>query len=206
MEYEGQVYNTVQICSQCWLKENLNVGTMIPGGQYPSNNGIIEKYCYNNEPDSCTKYGGLYRWEEMMQYDSLEGIQGICPPGWHLPMAEEWRVLDGVADTYFGIGDPIWDHAWGGGAYNAGNHLKTDIGWESNCICVDKLGFSGMGGGIGVGNGSFLEVGHSSFWWTSTLKYVDIPWGHQVYCSLNDVFMILYGQAARFSARCIRDE
>jgi len=29
VSYEGQVYNTVQIFSQCWLKENLNVGTMI---------------------------------------------------------------------------------------------------------------------------------------------------------------------------------
>ena len=25
VEYEGQTYNTVQIMSQCWLKENLNV-------------------------------------------------------------------------------------------------------------------------------------------------------------------------------------
>ena len=29
--YEGQTYNTVQIGNQCWFKENLNVGTMIPG-------------------------------------------------------------------------------------------------------------------------------------------------------------------------------
>jgi len=28
--YEGQVYNTIQIFSQCWLKEGLNVGTIIP--------------------------------------------------------------------------------------------------------------------------------------------------------------------------------
>ena len=27
--YEGQVYNTIQIFGQCWLKENLNVGEMI---------------------------------------------------------------------------------------------------------------------------------------------------------------------------------
>jgi hypothetical protein len=66
--YEGQVYNTIQIFSQCWLKENLNVGTMIPGTREMSNNSVIEKYCYNNEQDSCTKYGGLYQWDEMMQY------------------------------------------------------------------------------------------------------------------------------------------
>ena len=46
--YAGQVYNTIQIFSQCWLKENLNVGTMVPNDQETTDNGIIEKYCYNN--------------------------------------------------------------------------------------------------------------------------------------------------------------
>jgi len=64
--YEGQVYNTIQIFSQCWLKQNLNVGTMIPGNQEMADNDTIEKYCYDNEHDSCTKYGGLYQWDEMM--------------------------------------------------------------------------------------------------------------------------------------------
>ena len=46
VEYEGQIYNTIQIFSQCWLKENLNVGTMIQGGVGMSDNGLVEKYCY----------------------------------------------------------------------------------------------------------------------------------------------------------------
>ena len=29
VEYEGKTYNTVQIGEQCWLKENLDIGTMI---------------------------------------------------------------------------------------------------------------------------------------------------------------------------------
>lgn len=43
--YEGKIYNTVKIENQCWIKENLNVGTMINGNQNQSNNGTIEKYC-----------------------------------------------------------------------------------------------------------------------------------------------------------------
>jgi hypothetical protein len=58
--YEGQDYNTIQIFSQCWFKENLITGTMIPGTHAISNNSVIEKYCYDNVVDSCTKYGGLY--------------------------------------------------------------------------------------------------------------------------------------------------
>lgn len=77
IEYEGQVYNTIQIFSQCWLKENLNIGTMVSGTGNMADNGIIEKYCYKNEPDSCLKYGGLYQWDEMMQYVTDEKNRGI---------------------------------------------------------------------------------------------------------------------------------
>ncbi len=45
VEYEGQTYNTIQIYSQCWLKENLNVGAMISATQSQENNNTIEKYC-----------------------------------------------------------------------------------------------------------------------------------------------------------------
>jgi len=31
VDYVGKIYNTVQIGSQCWLRENLDVGTMIQG-------------------------------------------------------------------------------------------------------------------------------------------------------------------------------
>lgn len=37
VQYEGQVYNTIQILGQCWLKENLNAGTMVSGTIEQSN-------------------------------------------------------------------------------------------------------------------------------------------------------------------------
>ena len=103
--YAGKTYNTVQIGSQCWFKENLNIGIMIDSLIDASNNGIIEKYCYNNITDNCTKYGGLYQWAEAVQYKNsatnltnanppLSGsIQGICPIGWHIPGKTEFAAL-----------------------------------------------------------------------------------------------------------------
>ena len=51
--YAGKTYNTVQIGNQCWLKENLDVGTMIQGSQNQTNNSMIEKFCYDNNPNNC---------------------------------------------------------------------------------------------------------------------------------------------------------
>src|SRR5665647_231898 len=91
--YSGKTYNTVQIGNQCWLKENLDVGTMIDSLANPGNNGIIEKYCYGNNPANCTTYGGLYQWNEAMQYVTTAGAKGICPTGWHIPDTSEFQIL-----------------------------------------------------------------------------------------------------------------
>lgn len=95
IEYESKIYNTVQIGDQCWLKENLDVGTMIQstaGGQLQTNNGIIEKYCYNNEEIYCNTYGGLYEWNETMKYSAQDGARGICPIGWHIPTEPDYII------------------------------------------------------------------------------------------------------------------
>ena len=58
-----QVYNTVQIYSQCWFKENLNVGEMIPASQSETNNKYVQKYCpLDNEYYCNTFAGALYQW------------------------------------------------------------------------------------------------------------------------------------------------
>jgi len=69
--YEGKTYNSVQLGAQCWLKENLDVGIMILSNQNASDNGIIEKYCFNNDPNNCNIYGGLYKWNEAMAYSNI---------------------------------------------------------------------------------------------------------------------------------------
>jgi hypothetical protein len=91
---DGQTYTTVQIGTQCWMKQNLNIGTVIPGANNMTNNSIIEKYCYNNSTANCTTYGGLYQWNEMMQYSITPGVQGICPASWHLPTDSELTIIN----------------------------------------------------------------------------------------------------------------
>ncbi|NCA75136.1 MAG: hypothetical protein EOM90_02270 [Alphaproteobacteria bacterium] len=90
---DGKTYNAVLIGTQCWMASNLNIGTRIDGSLNQTNNQVIEKYCHNDLESNCDIYGGLYQWNEAMQYMITPGVQGICPTGWHLPSDEEWYVL-----------------------------------------------------------------------------------------------------------------
>lgn len=208
VEYEGQVYSTIQIFSQCWLKENLNVGVMISGVQNQTNKATIEKYCYNNEPDSCAKYGGLYQWGEMMQYTNQQGAQGICPPGWHAPTDEEWKVLEGAVDSQYGIGDPEWDYNWGYRGYDAGTILKATSGWNRNGNGTDLFGFTSLPGGFLESYGSigyFKGFGYDSRWWASTEKDSAGAYLRMLYDLSQRSFRLTHYKTFGFSVRCLRD-
>lgn len=83
----------VTIGSQTWMVANLNVGTMINSSESQTDNSIIEKYCYDDDINNCDTYGGLYTWDEAMQYSDTEGGQGICPSGFSVPTLQEYSDL-----------------------------------------------------------------------------------------------------------------
>ncbi len=159
LEYEGQTYHTVQIGSQCWMKENLNVGRMINSSVKQTNNQIYEKYCYNNLDYNCNIYGGLYTWDEIMDYNQVEGNTGICPFGWHLPSRNDWIALFQIFDTV------STETSW---LFDAGNELK-EIGqkhWFHNTQSANNTsGLSLLGGGVFACKGEFDYIlGHGAFW------------------------------------------
>jgi uncharacterized protein (TIGR02145 family) len=203
--YEGQVYNTIQIFSQCWLKENLNAGIMINGYLDMHDNGILEKYCYNNKEDSCTVYGGLYQWNEMMQYTTVRGAQGICPPGWHVPTDEDWKVLEGSVDSQYGIGDAEWDMNDYRG-YDAGLNLKATSGWNDEGYGGTNLfGFTARPGGYRLSDGFFIANGFYGNWWTATEILTYNAWYRYLSCYYPDVTRDSFNKADGFSVRCLKD-
>ena len=164
---DGQVYATVLIGNQCWMAENMNIGTLkiVGYGQY--DNDIIEKYCWCNLDYYCEIYGGLYQWNEMMQYTVKEGVQGICPEGWHIPTDAQWMVLEGEVDSSYSVGDTVW-YAEGCRGSNAGKNLKSTYGWENNGNGTDLFGFTALPGGSSDIY-SFYNIGLNAFFWTSTI-------------------------------------
>lgn len=159
---DGKTYKAVKMGDQCWMAENLNIGTMIPGGVKATNNGTIEKYCYNNLKTNCDVYGGLYQWDEMMAYEDTSvrnpsGIQGICPAGWHLPSFSEMSQL----------------YDWAGGFATLGGRLKeTGLNhWKKpNNGATNQYGFTSLGAGNYFPNdNSFANLKiQGNFWSTSS--------------------------------------
>lgn len=150
---DGQSYNTVKIGLQCWMAENINIGTMISGTSSQTNNGIIEKYCYGNNTANCNYAGGWYEWHEMMQYSTTPGVVGICPPGgWHLPTDGEYCTLEQAVDP------TISCSATGDRGVDGGTKLKAGGG----------SGFEALMAGYRNTGGNFYNMGIETYFWTSS--------------------------------------
>ncbi|MCK9339865.1 MAG: fibrobacter succinogenes major paralogous domain-containing protein [Bacteroidales bacterium] len=101
-DIDHNVYNTLQIGNQCWMKENLRTtkfadDTGIELGTTTSTT-IAYRYYPNNNLSNVSTYGYLYNWVAVMHgsvasSSKPSGVQGICPTGWHLPSDGEWDDL-----------------------------------------------------------------------------------------------------------------
>ena len=143
--YAGETYYTVQVGNQCWLKQNLNYGTMVNGSQNQLNNNIVEKYCYDNDTNNCHQYGGLYQWREAMQYAAEPGAKGICPTGWHIPVRADFDTLSATVKS-------------------VGNELVTKTYWNGK----NSVGFTAFFSGLRTDTASFVNIGNHSTFWSST--------------------------------------
>jgi uncharacterized protein (TIGR02145 family) len=202
---DGQSYATVQIGTQCWMAENLNIGTMINGSGNQTDNGTIEKYCYSDNTSNCDTYGGLYQWDEMMGYVTTEGAQGICPTDWHLPSDAEWIVLEEEVESTTGV---TWNiTGWRG--TDAGGNLKESgtTHWNSpNAGATNSSGFTGLPGGWRATNGSFGNLPTNAFFWSSrSSENGSNAYSRFLVYTLAQVYRTSFSQAYGFSVRCIKD-
>ncbi|MFA6125952.1 MAG: FISUMP domain-containing protein [Bacteroidales bacterium] len=184
---DGNVYPTVLIGTQCWMAKNLNVGrfvtstTSIVPQSNLSNNNLIEKYCYNNNIENCTLYGGLYDWNEAMGYTGGENAQGICPQGWHIPGYNDWVNLNNFFKTF-----------------TAGEELKAG----------KSSGFDGYFAGDRHAMGEFYSFEASGFWWESnTYSYETINEGYlrEIEACNGNLTRTHFEKKTGISVRCIKN-
>ncbi len=205
VEYQGKTYTTVAIGSQCWFKENLDVGVMIWSSNAQTDNGVIEKYCYSNDTAYCNTYGGLYKWEELMNYNYVEGTQGICPVGWHIPSDYEFCQLASYMDSTVDCNGLGWLGT------NSGGKLK-EVGtahWLSpNTGATNESGFTGLGAGYWSnfsGSGNFYSFNVTGSFWTSSMVSTAIAWDYYLYYTNSKIYRQQLSTTHHNSLRCIKD-
>ena len=208
----GGYYRTVLIGTQCWLADNLNVGTMIAGANPQQDNSTLEKYCYNNDPANCAIYGGLYLWGEAMQYSVTPGAQGICPTGWHIPNSTDQNTLEQY----------LWDpsispytcnhNRSGLGCDNAGGKMKEagTTHWNSpNVGATNSSGFTALGAGLRISTGSFIDQGTDTSFWSSSGNTTDgsdsYALARYLYSAYSTIGRFSDDQLTGASIRCIQN-
>jgi uncharacterized protein (TIGR02145 family) len=191
---DGNIYNTVLIGTQCWMKENLKA-TKTAGG------GDITRYCYQNNPDWCDIYGGLYNWETIMNGEAgsnavPSGVQGICPTGWHVPSAAEWEILVDYL----------------GGELVAGGKLKCTRTepddhprWNiPNTGATNERGFTALPGGFRFYNNSSYHLGNMTYFFTTT-EYFSFAYKRSLTASSASIPESTETKATATAVRCVKD-
>jgi uncharacterized protein (TIGR02145 family) len=193
-DIEGNVYNTLKIGRQTWMKENLrttkfNDGTPIQliddGPSWAKT--VKPAYCwYNNEPESYKElYGALYN-------GFAASDDKLCPARWHVPSDAEWNILSGLL----------------GGDNAAGARLKEagfDYWVSPNLGADNSTGFSALPGGLRYYDGVFHDFGFSSYFWTSEESSPGRLWFRYADYEYTDLFRFNNSANIGFSIRCVRD-
>jgi uncharacterized protein (TIGR02145 family) len=206
-DYDGNVYQIVEIGNQVWMAENLKTthyanGTSLVDG---TNAGDIYGdytskfyFAYNNDESNVSTYGKLYTWEAAMNGSASSssnpsGVQGVCPNGWHMPSTAEW--------------DELTDYL---GGQNSGGKLKETgyTHWnEPNSGASNSSGFTALPGGMRFYDGTFYSLRENANFWTS--DFVENYGGYGRSLSYDSEYVnpfytpqnYIYG----YSVRCVKD-
>jgi uncharacterized protein (TIGR02145 family) len=197
---DSKTYATVQIGSQCWMRQNINVGTLTAGvnaqGTDCPSASAIEKYCYDDSEANCTTYGGLYQWNQAMCGSTTVGATGICPTGWHIPTHDEYTALERAVCT---SGSCATDFPYDISTTslrgtNEGTTLKT----------VNSSSFSALMSGYRSTDGTFAYVDVTTVPWSS-LQSSSNAWYRKLDTDATGVYRLTASKAFGFSVRCVKD-
>lgn len=211
---DGNVYNTVLIGNQCWIKENLKTTKYSNGSNvaYPTNNtdwqnNTVGAYgWYNNDISNKDLYGAIYNWY------AVNNGNGLCPTGWRVPSNADFNVLLAHLNSqgYPGINAGMalkscrQVNAAAGGACNTSVHPRWDA--SANYQGTNVFGFSALPGGWRFTVGGFTQLGASSFLWSAIEQNATFAWLVQILNENNGFeFSNSFPKNAGASVRCIKN-
>jgi uncharacterized protein (TIGR02145 family) len=201
-DIDGNIYNTVTIGAQIWMKENLKTTKYNDGLPIPlvTDSAIwvtlsTPGYCWYNN-DSLTyhnTFGILYNWFTV-------NTGNICPTGWHAPSDAEWKIME----MYIGMTQVEADSSgWRG--TDQGIQLKSTTGWNSGGNGTNTSGFDALPAGARVFDGTYVNINNASPWWSTTEYNTDHSWTRELYNIQVNVSRSYTYKSSGFSVRCLKD-
>jgi len=182
-DFDGNVYETVTIGTQTWMKENLR------SLHYADGSTIEEVYVYDDNESNAATFGRLYTWNAVS--NTGKSVQGICPEGWHIPSKSECETLIDYL----------------GGITVAGGKMKeTGFNyWDNpNDGATNESGYSGRGAGMRGQTGNYTSIKQLGAIWTSdenNLKATRMALFHDI----PNAFIGDFSKTISYSARCIKN-
>jgi uncharacterized protein (TIGR02145 family) len=190
-DIDGNVYKTVSIGSQCWMKENLRVTKY-------RNGDAITNLTDQTDWDT-TSYGAFsmrtdttlpLTFGKLYNFLAVVDSRGLCPVGWHVPSKSEWTQL---ADTTFGEGPKLRS------ALNWIGHSIDQIGYN-------EKGFSALPNGFRSTGSGFTGLGSETFFWSSTSSAGSDGYSRGL-INFNDYLYDngFINKRVGYSVRCVKD-
>ena len=199
VDWQGYTYAAVQIADQCWLAENLRSTEFANGDPIPLETGAATAWiAFNDAPAACQ-----YLWDDAngaaygLLYNGVAVLdpRGLCPTGWHVPSDLEWMALEtelGLTETELGT------TGFRGAAASA---LKDSTGWNG----TNASGWTGLPGGWRRNSGSWLAIGLSGIWWTSSPVGTSEGWFRSMHTNNEGINRNTIALGDGMSVRCVLD-
>jgi uncharacterized protein (TIGR02145 family) len=207
---DSNVYSTVQVGSQCWMKENLKTtkyrnGT---GITYPGSNNTnwqsntTGAYAwYNNDIGYKPTYGALYNWY------AVNNPAGLCPTGWHVPTDPQWTALTDYvsSQTAYRCNSNYNYIAKSVAATTNWNTTTNTCAIGNNLAANNATGFTALPGGLRYTSGQFNDISYYGFGWSSTEYSAPYAWVREMTYTNASVNRGYGYKSYGFSVRCLRD-
>jgi uncharacterized protein (TIGR02145 family) len=203
---DGNIYNTVTIGTQVWMKENLKVthyrnGDLIPNitdtAAWRLSDSGARCYFDNDSISYCATYGALYNWY------AVNDKRAIAPDGWHIPTESDWNKLEIYLDYTVDTNATEWLGT------NIGGKLKEAgyVHWLSpNIGATNSSGFTALPGGGRSKDGLYGGIFQLGDWWAINTYDSTTAWKRYLYYYTQQIERSMWFKNCGWSVRCVRNQ